>query len=247
MDRPELGDQNPSMSNVVAREEELALLFTAARTHFAWLPDPVHDDLLRRVYDLARWAPTGSNAQPLRVVFAKSAEAKERLRPALAPMNVEKVMTAPATAILAYDARWYDQMPKLVPFREGVREQLLALPRLPRLDERRPASRLLHPRGTCVRSRLRSDRRLRSGEGRRRVLSRRCVAHDPSDREPRTWRSAEDDAAHAEARLRLRVPHRVRCVARCALAADVSSSPTCPCYSRRRHGDSLRAARAASR
>ncbi len=128
MDRPELGDQNPSMSNVVAREEELALLFTAARTHFAWLPDPVHDDLLRRVYDLARWAPTGSNAQPLRVVFAKSAEAKERLRPALAPMNVEKVMTAPATAILAYDARWYDQMPKLVPFREGVREQLLALP-----------------------------------------------------------------------------------------------------------------------
>jgi nitroreductase len=69
MDRPELGDQNPSMSNVVAREEELALLFTAARTHFAWLPDPVDDDLLRRVYELARWAPTGSNAQPLRVVF----------------------------------------------------------------------------------------------------------------------------------------------------------------------------------
>ena len=29
-----------------ARDEELALLFTAARTHYAWLPEPVEDALL---------------------------------------------------------------------------------------------------------------------------------------------------------------------------------------------------------
>jgi 3-hydroxypropanoate dehydrogenase len=42
-------------------------------------------------------------------------EAKERLRPALAPMNVEKVMTAPVTVIVAYDLKFYDRLPKLFP------------------------------------------------------------------------------------------------------------------------------------
>src|SRR4249920_1429656 len=108
--------------------EALDRLFIGARTHNRWLPSPVDDERLRELYDLARLPPTSANSQPARLVFVKSAEAKERLRPALAPQNVEKVMTAPASAILAYDARWYDQMPKLVPFREGVREQLLSLP-----------------------------------------------------------------------------------------------------------------------
>ena len=34
------------------------------------------------------------------IVFVKSPAAKERLRPALSPGNVDKVMTAPATAIV---------------------------------------------------------------------------------------------------------------------------------------------------
>lgn len=110
-----------------ARPEELALLFTAARTHYAWLPDAVDDETLRRVYDLARWAPTGSNAQPLRVAFVRSAAAKERLKPALAPGNVEKVMTAPVTAILAYDVAWHEHLP-LLAARPGAREHIAALP-----------------------------------------------------------------------------------------------------------------------
>ncbi|HEX4459232.1 MAG TPA: malonic semialdehyde reductase [Polyangia bacterium] len=115
------------MSNE-ARPEELTLLFTAARTHSAWLPDPVDDETLRRIYELARWAPTGSNASPLRIVFARSPAAKERLKPALAPMNVEKVMTAPVTAILAYDVAWHDHLPLLASHRPGAREQIAALP-----------------------------------------------------------------------------------------------------------------------
>jgi 3-hydroxypropanoate dehydrogenase len=111
-----------------ARDDERALLFTAARTHTAWLAQPVDDDLIRRVFELARWAPTGGNAQPLRIVFVRSPEAKERLRPALAPGNVEKTMTAPVTAILAYDVAWYEKLPELMPFRPGARDHMAAMP-----------------------------------------------------------------------------------------------------------------------
>lgn len=112
----------------VARDEELALIFTEARTHSAWRDTKVPDDLLRRLYELARWAPTGGNAQPLRVVFVKSAEAKARLRPALAPLNVEKAMAAPVTAILAYDVSWYEKLPRLAPSRPEARDRVASSP-----------------------------------------------------------------------------------------------------------------------
>jgi 3-hydroxypropanoate dehydrogenase len=112
----------------LARDEELALLFTEARTHYAWLDRPVDDALLRRLYEVARMAPTGANSQPLRVLFVKSAAAKERLRPTLAPINVDKAMTAPATAIIAYDTAYYEQMPKLFPARPEMREHIKGMP-----------------------------------------------------------------------------------------------------------------------
>ncbi|HEY4055389.1 MAG TPA: malonic semialdehyde reductase [Kofleriaceae bacterium] len=88
-------------------------LFTDARTHYGWLPEPVDDATLQKIYELARWPPTGNNGQTMRIVFVRSAEAKERLRPALFPMNVEKAMTAPVTALIAYDATWWTHMPYL--------------------------------------------------------------------------------------------------------------------------------------
>lgn len=103
-------------------------VFTQARTHYAWTPEPVSDEELRQLHELWRWPPTGGNAQPLRVAFVRSAEAKERLRPTLAPLNVEKAMTAPVTAILAYDVAWYDQLPRLAPSLPGNRERILGLP-----------------------------------------------------------------------------------------------------------------------
>jgi 3-hydroxypropanoate dehydrogenase len=76
---------------------------------------PVPDDLLRRVYELARLGPVSANNQAMRVVFVKSAAAKERLRPALSPGNVAQTMAAPATAIIAHDREFYEKMPKLSP------------------------------------------------------------------------------------------------------------------------------------
>lgn len=90
-------------------------LFTAARTHHAWLDKPVADGLLREIYDLAKWGPTSANTSPLRIVFVKSKSAKEKLLPAIAGPNVEQVLAAPVTAIIAYDQKFHDQLPTLFP------------------------------------------------------------------------------------------------------------------------------------
>src|SRR6185503_15083691 len=88
-------------------------LFREARTFAKWEPRPVSDDTLRTLYDILKWGPTSANAGPARFAFLRSRESKERLRPALAPLNVEKTMTAPVTVIVAYDLKFYEQLPKL--------------------------------------------------------------------------------------------------------------------------------------
>jgi 3-hydroxypropanoate dehydrogenase len=93
----------------------LNAIFLEARTHTAWLARPVGDDLLRRLYDVAKLGPTSANTSPMRVLFVKSAAGTERLKPALAPGNVEKTMAAPVTAIVATDMRFYQFIPKLWP------------------------------------------------------------------------------------------------------------------------------------
>jgi 3-hydroxypropanoate dehydrogenase len=90
-------------------------LYRAARTHNAWQPRDVSDELLRQVVDLAKMAPTSVNCSPARFVFVKSPEAKARLKPFLMDGNVDKTMAAPATAIIATDYRFYDHLPKLFP------------------------------------------------------------------------------------------------------------------------------------
>lgn len=96
-------------------ESDRDLLFREARTHKYWLDVPVSDATLRDLYDLMKWGPTSANISPLRVVFLRTRDAKERLRPALSPGNVDKTMTAPVTAILAYDYNFPAKLPKLFP------------------------------------------------------------------------------------------------------------------------------------
>jgi 3-hydroxypropanoate dehydrogenase len=91
------------------------LVFRNARTHNAWLDQPVDDAVLRQIYDLAKMGPTSANMSPLRIVFVKSKEAKEKLKPCLDGGNVEKTMRAPVTAILAMDIHFFEQLPKLFP------------------------------------------------------------------------------------------------------------------------------------
>ncbi len=94
----------------------LDTIFRQARTHNA-ISGPVTDARLRELYDLMKWGPTTMNTQPGRIVFVRSKEAKEKLRPALSPGNLDKTMAAPVTAIIAYDLMFYENLPKTFPHR----------------------------------------------------------------------------------------------------------------------------------
>jgi 3-hydroxypropanoate dehydrogenase len=93
----------------------LDLIFRSARTHRAWDGRPVADATLHEVYELMKWGPTTANTCPARIVFVRSPAAKKRLQPALDAGNVVQTMAAPATAIVAYDLEFYEQLPKLAP------------------------------------------------------------------------------------------------------------------------------------
>ena len=95
--------------------DALDQLFVEARTHNGWLDEPVPEDLLKDVWDLAKMGPTSANCSPARIVFVVSAEAKERLKPCLMEGNVDKTMAAPVTAIIGRDMKFYDRLPELFP------------------------------------------------------------------------------------------------------------------------------------
>jgi nitroreductase len=99
----------------------LNTLFFEARTHNGWRDKPVTDEQLRQIYDLMKWGPTSANSSPARIVFVKSAEAKERLVACMNPGNVEKTRAAPVTAIIGMDMEFYEQLPKLFPHNPGAR------------------------------------------------------------------------------------------------------------------------------
>ena len=96
-------------------EAALDQLFRSARTFNAFLPKPVSDEQLHALYELAKFGPTSANSSPMRVVFVKSPEAKEKLKPFLSEGNRAKTLAAPVTAIIADDHEFYEKLPKLFP------------------------------------------------------------------------------------------------------------------------------------
>jgi len=99
----------------------LDLLFHEARSQNGWRDEPVTEEQLRRLYEIMQWGPTSMNCQPLRIQFLRSDEAKERLRPALMPNNVAKTMSAPVVAILGYDTKFYENLPRTFPHNQKAK------------------------------------------------------------------------------------------------------------------------------
>jgi 3-hydroxypropanoate dehydrogenase len=99
----------------MANDDSLDILFREARTHSGWLPKPVPDGMLRKIYDLAKLGPTSANMSPARFLFLRTEQAKARLLPAMAPGNVDKTRAAPVTVIVAYDLEFYEKLPRLFP------------------------------------------------------------------------------------------------------------------------------------
>ncbi len=96
-------------------DAEIELILRNARTHYAWTDRAVPDELLREVYAITIAGPTSMNTCPARFVFVRSAAAKERLVKALRPTNIDKMMTAPVTAIIAWDPRYWERLDFLFP------------------------------------------------------------------------------------------------------------------------------------
>ncbi|MDI6029297.1 malonic semialdehyde reductase [Corticibacterium sp. UT-5YL-CI-8] len=96
-------------------DEALDKLFRSARTPNGWLNEAIPDTTLHALYDLVKMGPTSANCSPARFVFVRTAEAKEKLKPALSSGNLAKTMSAPVTVIVAYDAKFHYKLPVLFP------------------------------------------------------------------------------------------------------------------------------------
>lgn len=90
-------------------------IFRVARTQNKWQDRAVPDSKLEELYELLKWGPTSANGSPARFVFVRTSEGKAKLKPALSAGNMEKTMSAPVTAIVAYDPKFYDRLPFLFP------------------------------------------------------------------------------------------------------------------------------------
>ena len=118
-------------------DDPLDVIFRQARTFRTWLDKPVTDDILHQIYELMKWGPTSMNCSPGRILFLRTREGKERLRPALAPGNVDQTMAAPVTAIVAHDMTFYEKLPKLAPHNPRARSIFEDSPELTQVTARR--------------------------------------------------------------------------------------------------------------
>ncbi len=90
-------------------------LFTDARSHNRFEPEPVADSTLHQLYELMKWGPTSANCSPARLVFVRSAAAKDKLLACMSAGNVEKTRSAPVVAIIGGDLEFFEQLPRLFP------------------------------------------------------------------------------------------------------------------------------------
>lgn len=119
-----LTEDSPTGSGVLDRLDDAgrALLFTDARTANSFAPTEVTDAELAAVWDLARWAPSAANSQPLRVLYVRTPEGRARLLDNMSGGNRAKTASAPAVAVLAMDTRFHDHLPTVLPFRPQLRD-----------------------------------------------------------------------------------------------------------------------------
>ncbi|WP_197917361.1 malonic semialdehyde reductase [Thiosulfatihalobacter marinus] len=96
-------------------QDALDLILTDARSHYAWQDRSVPVELLHRLHEITAAGPTSMNTCPARFVFVTSAEGKKRLAKSLKAKNIDKMMAAPVTAIIAHDLEFWRHLPFLFP------------------------------------------------------------------------------------------------------------------------------------
>ncbi|PLS21590.1 malonic semialdehyde reductase [Neptunicoccus cionae] len=96
-------------------DDAIDLILRDARSHYAWKDIPVSDEILQEIFDITINGATSMNTLPARFVFVKSQEGKEKLAKSLKAKNIDKMMAAPVTAIIAYDTAFWEHLPVLFP------------------------------------------------------------------------------------------------------------------------------------
>jgi len=114
--------ENALSGELVLSQDAQDLLFRAARTANTFTEEPVSDEQVKAIYDLAKWAPTSMNNQPLRIVLVRSPEARNRLVQTMGDGNKAKTAAAPLVAILAADHAFHENFPKTFPHFPGARD-----------------------------------------------------------------------------------------------------------------------------
>src|SRR5687768_17675616 len=97
---------------IMTDEKTLDLILRKARSHSDFTDRPVTDEALRAAHELMKWGPTSANSQPMRLLYLRSKPSRERLAPALSATNREKTLSAPMVAIVAYDTRFWEHLPR---------------------------------------------------------------------------------------------------------------------------------------
>jgi 3-hydroxypropanoate dehydrogenase len=108
------GDQGGNFMPRLSKEG-LDLIFRNARTFTRYTDEPVTDSQLDEIWELMKYGPTSANLLPARIVWCKSQEAKDKLATFATPENVVPIQTAPVTAIIAMDMRFFDYNDRLFP------------------------------------------------------------------------------------------------------------------------------------
>jgi 3-hydroxypropanoate dehydrogenase len=111
-----------SLDTLVLEDAAKRLLFTEARSANTFTDAPVTDEQLRAIYELAKFPPTAANTNPLRILYVRPGDARDRLIPLMSEGNQAKTATAPVVAVLATDHSFHERIPELLPFRPELRE-----------------------------------------------------------------------------------------------------------------------------
>jgi len=106
----ELRERKPRLD-----DDSIDLILRGARSHYAWKDKSVSNEVLESIYEITAAGATSMNCCPARFVFVTSMEGKQRLAKSLKEKNIEKVMSAPVTAIIAYDLDFWEELPYLFP------------------------------------------------------------------------------------------------------------------------------------
>ncbi len=103
--------------------DDFMTIVRARRSVRACKPDPIDDELISKVIEAAKWAPSGNNTQPIEIVVVKDKELIKRMEEIIGEGFEPKFTQrfgAPVNLVVLGDPRFCDMYP-----RGFIREEIL--------------------------------------------------------------------------------------------------------------------------